>query len=91
MIEVAYSLYPESVAMLTCDTVIRKANVYDGSGAAPESLDVAVLGDRILKIGRELLVSASNCVDAASASTVRRLIRDTFVIGTVDRAPDARR
>ena len=64
MIEVAYSLYPESVAMLTCDTVIRKASVFDGSGAAPESLDVAILGDRVFKLGRELLVSASNCVEA---------------------------
>ena len=28
--------------MLTCDTLIRNANVLDGSGAAPEPLDVAI-------------------------------------------------
>ncbi|MEA2263938.1 MAG: N-acyl-D-amino-acid deacylase [Acidobacteriaceae bacterium] len=58
-----YSLYPERAVMLTCDTLIRNANVLDGSGAAPESLDVAIVGDRIFKIGRGLEIAASSSVD----------------------------
>jgi N-acyl-D-amino-acid deacylase len=49
--------------MLTCDTVIRNANVLNGSGVASERLDVAILGDRIYRIGRGLRVDASKCVD----------------------------
>ncbi len=50
--------------MLTCDTLIRNANVLDGSGAAPEQLDVAILGDRILKVGSALQFDTSNSIDA---------------------------
>jgi N-acyl-D-aspartate/D-glutamate deacylase len=50
--------------MLTCDTVIRNANVLDGSGAPSEPLDVAILGDRIYKLGRRLLTNAPKCVNA---------------------------
>jgi N-acyl-D-aspartate/D-glutamate deacylase len=49
---------------LTCDTLIRNANVLDGSGTAPEPLDVAIVGDRILKMGRGLKIAASSSVDA---------------------------
>ena len=59
-----YSLYPERVVMLTCDTLIRNASVLDGSEAAPEPLDVAILGDRIFKIGRELQIEASSSIEA---------------------------
>ena len=50
--------------MLTCDTLIRNANVLDGSGAAPEQLDVAILGDRIFKQGPGLQLKTSNSIDA---------------------------
>jgi N-acyl-D-amino-acid deacylase len=50
--------------MLTCDTLIRNANVLDGTGAAPEQLDVAILGDRILKLGPGLQFETSNLIDA---------------------------
>src|ERR1700761_4899352 len=50
--------------MLTCDTLIRNANVLDGGGAAPERFDVAIVGDRIFKIGRGLEIEASSSVDA---------------------------
>jgi N-acyl-D-amino-acid deacylase len=50
--------------MLTCDTLIRNTNVLDGSGAAPEPFDVAIVGDRIFKIGRGLEIEASSSVDA---------------------------
>jgi N-acyl-D-amino-acid deacylase len=50
--------------MLTCDTLIRRANVLDGSGTSPEPLDVAIRGDRIFKISRELQIDASESIDA---------------------------
>ncbi len=50
--------------MLTCDTLIRNASVLDGTEAAPEPLDVAILGDRIFKIGRKLQIEASSSVEA---------------------------
>jgi N-acyl-D-amino-acid deacylase len=50
--------------MLTCDTLIRNANVLDGSGATPEPFDVAIVGDRIFKIGPGLEIEASSSVDA---------------------------
>jgi N-acyl-D-amino-acid deacylase len=50
--------------MQICDTIIRNANVLDGSRAAPEPLDVAILGDRICEIGRALQVDASKSIDA---------------------------
>jgi N-acyl-D-aspartate/D-glutamate deacylase len=60
----AYSLYPERAAMLICDTLIRNANVLDGTSAASEPLDVAIVGDRICKIGAKLHAKASKSVDA---------------------------
>jgi N-acyl-D-amino-acid deacylase len=50
--------------MLTCDTLIRNANVLNGSGAAPEQLDVAILGDRIFQLGPRLQLKTSSSIDA---------------------------
>jgi N-acyl-D-aspartate/D-glutamate deacylase len=50
--------------MQNCDTIIRSANVLDGSGAASEQLDVAILGDRICQIGPALQAIASQSIDA---------------------------
>ena len=50
--------------MLTCDTVIRNASVVDGSGAAPELLDVALSGDRICAIAARLQTNAPEEIDA---------------------------
>ena len=50
--------------MQTCDTLLRNANVLDGSGAPPELLDVAILGDRICKVGLALRVNTSKTIDA---------------------------
>lgn len=47
-----------------CDLVIRNATVYDGSGAEPGKMDVAVKGDRIIDMGAQLNVNATNEVDA---------------------------
>jgi N-acyl-D-aspartate/D-glutamate deacylase len=50
--------------MLNCDTLIRQANVLDGSGAAGELLDVAICGGRICAMGTAIDCKASNVVDA---------------------------
>jgi N-acyl-D-amino-acid deacylase len=54
--------------MLNCDTLIRNASILDGSGAAPELLDVALRGDRICEIGPSLDYSAKVIVDAKGLS-----------------------
>jgi len=50
--------------MTGCDILIRNARVLDGSGAAPERMDVAVCGDRIDEVGPELACKAQETMDA---------------------------
>ena len=50
--------------MRSCDTLIRNANVLDGSGAPAELLDVALRGDRIDAVGPSLGFSAPHVVEA---------------------------
>lgn len=50
--------------MSSCDTLIRNALVFDGSGAEGELADVAVYGDRIVAIGAGLGWRARNEIDA---------------------------
>lgn len=50
--------------MQICDTLIRKANVLDGNGDPSEVLNVAILGDRICKVGPALQIDASKSIDA---------------------------
>ncbi len=50
--------------MLSCDTLIRRARVYDGSGAEAEVLDVALTGDRIAAIAPALDLRARNVIEA---------------------------
>ena len=50
--------------MRLCETIIRNASVFDGTGAEAETADVALSGDRILAVGRSLEFSAENEVDA---------------------------
>ncbi len=49
--------------MLSCDTLIQNAHVLDGSGAAAEVADVAVLDGRICAVGRSLQYQARATVD----------------------------
>jgi N-acyl-D-amino-acid deacylase len=49
---------------MTCDLLIRGAQVLDGSGGEPELLDVAIAGDRIVAVGASLDCSAATLVDA---------------------------
>jgi N-acyl-D-aspartate/D-glutamate deacylase len=50
--------------MSTCDTLIRNARVFDGSGADAEIADVAIRGDRIVAIGPRQDLDAPNSIDA---------------------------
>jgi N-acyl-D-amino-acid deacylase len=50
--------------MLSCDTLIQNARVLDGSGAAPELLDVAISDGRIREIGHNLQYKANSTLDA---------------------------
>ena len=52
--------------MLICDTLIRNANVIDGSGTAAELLDVALLDGRIHEIGPSLRCKAHRTIDAGA-------------------------
>lgn len=50
--------------MPSCDTLIRNANILDGSGAAPERMDVALSGDEICDFGVSLPYTAPAVIDA---------------------------
>lgn len=46
------------------DTLIRNATIYDGTGSAPEVLDLAIAGDCIAAIGPSLKVNAATILEA---------------------------
>jgi N-acyl-D-aspartate/D-glutamate deacylase len=46
------------------DLVIRNARVYDGSGAVPQTLDVAVEGDRVAAVGTVSAAATAQVLDA---------------------------
>jgi N-acyl-D-aspartate/D-glutamate deacylase len=50
--------------MPTCDTLLHNARVIDGSGAAPELLDVALRDGRICDIGHNLSYDAARRIEA---------------------------
>lgn len=50
--------------MLSCDTLIRNAQVVDGSGAPAERADVAIRGDRIVALGTALAMQAPAVIEA---------------------------
>lgn len=49
--------------MLTCDTLIRNATVFDGSNADGEAMDVALRGDRIAAVGPLLKAKAGSVIE----------------------------
>ena len=71
--------------MVDCDTLIRNANVLDGSGSDAQIIDVAISGGRIGAIGPALGCRASQQVDANGLVLAPGFIDvhthdDTFVI-----------
>lgn len=50
--------------MVNCDFLIRNANIFDGTGAGGQALDVAVEGGRICAIGPSLDCRARQSIDA---------------------------
>jgi N-acyl-D-amino-acid deacylase len=78
--------------MLTCDTVIHNANILEGGGTPSERLDVAILGDRIYRIGPGLRVDALKYVDAEGLTLTPGFIDahahdDTAVIRSPEMLP----
>ena len=55
---------PASGATPAYDLLIRNGRVYDGAGNPWVAADVAIRGDRIVKIGRDLKGSARRVIDA---------------------------
>lgn len=78
--------------MLSCDTLIRRAIVLDGSGAAAETMDVALRGDVICEVGTSLDIRASTVVEAEGLALAPGFIDvhthdDTSVIRTPEMLP----
>jgi N-acyl-D-amino-acid deacylase len=77
---------------MDCDTLIRNANVVDGSGHDAQLLDVAVRDGRISEIGPSLTVRASSIVEAEGLSLAPGFIDvhthdDTSVVETPQMLP----
>jgi N-acyl-D-amino-acid deacylase len=51
--------------MLSCDTLIRKASVLDGSGSAADLVDVALCAGRICAVGTGLAADAATVMDGS--------------------------
>ena len=78
--------------MLNCDTLIRNANVLDGSGSDAQQLDVALSGGRIAEIGASLRCHATHIIEADGLCLAPGFIDahthdDTSVIETPEMLP----
>ncbi|MBS1805690.1 MAG: D-aminoacylase [Acidobacteria bacterium] len=77
---------------MNCDTLIRNANVLDGSGAEAQLVDLAISDGRIVAIGASLRHAAANAVEADGLSLAPGFIDvhthdDTSVIDTPEMLP----
>jgi len=78
--------------MVTCDTLIRNASVYDGTGADPVSADVAIGGGQICVIGQRLDRGTQRVINAEGLALAPGFIDahthdDIFVIRQPEMAP----
>ena len=78
--------------MLSCDTLIRQAMVLDGSGAAPEVMDIALRGDSICEVGTSLDLPAATVIGASGLALAPGFVDvhthdDTSVIRTPEMLP----
>jgi N-acyl-D-amino-acid deacylase len=78
--------------MLTCNTLIRNANVLDGSGNDAQLLDVALRDGRIAEIGSSLCANAQKIIEADGLCLAPGFIDvhthdDTSVIETPEMLP----
>jgi N-acyl-D-amino-acid deacylase len=78
--------------MLNCDTLIRNANVLDGTGCDAQRCDVALRNGRIVEIGESLECSAKQTIEAEGLSLAPGFIDvhthdDTSVIETPEMLP----
>src|SRR5215469_16683474 len=78
--------------MMNCDTVIRNANVFDGSGAEGQVQDVAMRDGRICAMGSPLNCHAVETIDGSGLTLAPGFIDvhthdDTSVIRTPEMLP----
>jgi len=77
---------------MNCDTLIRNANVLDGTGSDAQFLDVAIHNGRIVSIGPSLRHTATDIIEAEGLSLAPGFIDvhthdDTSVIETPEMLP----
>ncbi|MEI7740710.1 MAG: D-aminoacylase, partial [Betaproteobacteria bacterium] len=49
---------------MKCDLLIKGGQVFDGTGAQAQVMDVAIQGERIVAMGKDLVLSATQTIDA---------------------------
>jgi N-acyl-D-amino-acid deacylase len=59
-----FVLFVNNTSAQQYDLIIRGGTVYDGSGARPIKTDIAITGDKVVKIGKLNLAHAKTVVDA---------------------------